>query len=199
LEHAAYAPHCKLFLYQLPRPQRRRPHRTAPDLVDVDQFEDHNSRSMLAKPNGKTPTVYRSAMVRSLMEILDHWRMDNRRLVVLMQALERFVVKEIINTRPYAIANVQIWLNEEELPWEEGGNGNKIMTKTSSIGAMKHSDIRDVESKCKFLRGAAVTALFWYCKYKFKELILEIYLTKEDVPWLQISSLFSFTGYSADD
>ncbi len=75
---------------------------------------------MLAEPNGKTPTVYRSVMVRSLMEILDHWRMDNRRLVVLMQALERFVVKEIINIRPYAIANVQIWLNEEELPWEEG-------------------------------------------------------------------------------
>ena len=144
---------------------------------------------MLAELNGKTPTVYRSAMVRSLMEILDHWRMDNRRLVVLMQALERFVVKEIINTRPYAIANVQIWLNEEELPWEEGGNGNKIMTKTSSIGAMMHSGIRDVGSKCKFLRGAAVTALFWYRKFKFKEPMLEIYLTKEDVPWLLLGRI----------
>ena len=156
--------------------------------------------STLAKPDGKKPTVYRSMVVGSLMQIFDHWRLDNGRLVVLMQALERFVVEENVNTSPYAIANVQILLNEEELPWEEGGDNNKIMTKTSGIGAMKHSGIRDVRtSKCKFLRGAAVAASFQYQKYKFNEPMLEIHLTKEDVLWLQISSLLPFACYSADN
>jgi hypothetical protein len=126
------------------------------------------------------------------MQILDHWRMDDRRLIVLIQALERFVVKENVNTRPYTVTNVQILLNKEELPWEEGGDNNEIMTKTSGIWAMKHSGIRDAGSRCKFLRGvAAVVALFWYHEYVFNEPILVIYLTEEDVPWLQILSLLS--------
>ena len=87
------------------------------------------------------------------MQILNHWRMGNRRLIVLIQALERFVVKENVNTRPYAVTNVQILLNKEELPWEEGGYNNEIMTKTFGIWAMKHSGIRDAGSRCKFLRG----------------------------------------------
>ena len=71
---------------------------------------------MLTKSNRKMPTMYRSVVVGCLMQVLDHWRMDDRRLVVLMQALERFVVKENVNTRPYAVVNVQILLNKDELP-----------------------------------------------------------------------------------
>ena len=44
------------------------------------------------------------------------------------------------------------FLDEEEPPWEEEGDDDK-MAKTSSIGARKHSGIRDNGSKCKFLRG----------------------------------------------
>ena len=71
---------------------------------------------MLTEPDRKTSTVYRSVVVGCLMQILNHWRMGNRRLIVLIQALERFVVKENVNTRPYAVTNVQILLNKEELP-----------------------------------------------------------------------------------
>ena len=39
--------------------------------------------------------------------------------------------------------------------------------------------------------AVAVVALFWYHKYVFNEPILVIYLTEEDVPWLQILSLLS--------
>ncbi len=70
------------------------------------------------------------------------------------------MVEEIVNTRPYTVANFQILLDKEELHWEEGGDNDKIMSKTSSIEARKRSGIRDVRSKCKFLRGAAVTILF---------------------------------------
>ncbi len=38
----------------------------------------------------------------------DRYGVDNGKLVVLVQVLERFVVKEIINTRPCVVANVQI-------------------------------------------------------------------------------------------
>jgi hypothetical protein len=124
---------------------------------------------------------------------------------MLVQPLERFVVEEIVNTRPYAVANVQIFLDEEELPWVGGGDNNK-MTKTSSIGARKRSGIRDDGSKCEFVRGAAAAH-----EYEFNEPMLpvpggggggnnqEINLTKEDVPWLKISSLLSVACYSADD
>jgi hypothetical protein len=138
-------------------------------------------------------------VVRRLMQILDHWIMDEGRLIVLMQAVERFVVEENINTRPYTIVNVWILLNEEELPWEERGDDDKITKKTFGIEAMKHSGIRDAGSKCKFLRGVAVAVSFRYHKYVFNKPMLVIYLTKEDVPWLQISSLLPFAGYSTDD
>ena len=146
----------------------------------------------------KTPAVDRSAVVGCLMQILDHRKMDDGRLVVLVQALERFVVEEIVNTRPYAVANVQILLDEEELPWLEGGDDG----------------IRDDESKCKFLRGAAVAASFRYHEYEFDKQMLPVpgggaaggdddsnenYLTKDDVPWLQISGLLPFARYFTDD
>jgi len=153
------------------------------ELSDADRFDDYDSTSTLAEPDVKTPAVDRSAVVGCLMQILDHRRMDDGRLVVLVQALERFVVEEIVDTRPYAVANVQILLDEEELSWLEGGDDG----------------IRDDESKCKFLRGAAVAASFRYHEYEFDKLMLPVpggggaggdddnnenYLTKDDVPWL---------------
>ncbi len=118
------------------------------ELSDADRFDDYNSTSMLAEPDVKTPTVDRSAVVGCLMQILNHRRMDDGRLVVLVQALERFVVEEIVDTRP----------DEEELPWLEGGDDG----------------IRDNESKCKFLRGAAVAASFRYHEYEFDKQMLPI-------------------------
>jgi Lon protease-like protein len=178
------------------------------ELADAGRFDDYDSASTLADPDVKTPAVDRSAVVGCLMQVLDHRRMDDGRLVVLVQALERFVVEEVVDTRPYAVANVQILLDEEDLPWERGGDGDD-MTKTPGVRPRKRSVIRDDESKCKFLRGAAVAASFLYHEYEFDEPTLpvsgggddgrESYLTKDDVPWLQISSLLPFARYSADD
>jgi hypothetical protein len=47
--------------------------------------------------------------------------------------------------------------------------------------------------------GGAVAASFRYHEYIFNELMLAVYLTMEDVPWLQISSLLPFVRYSVDD
>ena len=64
---------------------------------------------------------------------------------------------------------------------------------------MKRSGIREVGSKCKFLRGVAVAASSWYHKYQFNKPMLEIYLTKEDVKRLQISRLLPCARYSVDN
>ncbi len=44
-----------------------------------------------------------------------------------------------------------------------------------------------------------ILALFRYLKYEFNKPMLEIYLTKKDVPWLQILSLLPFARYFADN
>ena len=174
------------------------------ELVDVNRFEDYTSSSTLAAPELKSPTVDRSAVIGCIMQILDHRRLDDGRLVILVQAVERFVVEEIVKTKPYAVANVQILLDKEELPWEKG------YKKTSSNeGAKKLSNVAmDDEGKCKFIRGKAVAASFGYHEYEFDKQKLpgwdgdgnkEMYLTKLDVPWIQISQLLPFATYSSND
>lgn len=113
------------------------------------------------------------------------------------------MVEEIVKTRPYAVAHVQILLDKEELPWE------KDYTITSSNeGAKKRSNAMDDEGKCKFIRGKAVAASFCYHEYEFDKQKLsggvgdgnkEMYLTKEDVPWIQILQLLPFAHYSSND
>ena len=173
------------------------------ELMDIHRFEDYTSSSTLAVPDLKSPTVNRSAVIGCLMQILDHRRLDDGRLVILVQAVERFVVEEIVKTRPYAVANVQILLDKEELPWEED------YSKTSSNdGTKKQSTAMDDEGICKVIRRKAVAASFCYHEYEFDKQKLpggdgngnkEMYLTKEDVPWIQISQLLPFAQYSSND
>jgi hypothetical protein len=172
------------------------------ELDDEHRFDDHVTSATLADPNVKTPRVDRSAVVGCLMQVIDHRRMVDGRLVVLVQGLERFVVDEIIDTRPYAVANVQILLDEEELPWErrrdhsEGGTTRKDKRPEMT---------RDDEDACSILRGRAITASFGYHDYEFDGQKLpggemeKNYLTKNDVPWMQISSILPFARYSDDE
>ncbi|KAL3762809.1 hypothetical protein ACHAW5_011267 [Stephanodiscus triporus] len=174
------------------------------ELADSDRFDDHGTSSTLADPNVRTPTVDRSAVVGCLMRVVDHARMDDGRLIVLVEALERFVVEEIVDTRPYAVANVQILLDEEELPWETRDDGKRA----SDEGARGRLRTRDDKNACAFLRGKAVAASFRYHEYEFDGRKLPLssgggdgksYLTKDDVPWLEISRLLPFACYSSDD
>ena len=114
--------------------------------------------------------------------------------MILVQALERFVVEEIVDTKPYSVANVQILLDKEELPWERHGNSRR-------------KDMN--ENLCKHLRGKAVAASFYYHDYEFGDRPRlpvqdkndtgdENYLSKDDIPWLEISKLLPFAHYSTD-
>jgi hypothetical protein len=112
--------------------------------------------------------------------------------MILVQSVERFVVDEVVETQPYCVANVQILLDEEELPWAK----NVYFIS---------------EDACKYLRGDAVGASFYYHDYEFDKPKLPIpdnrekvddseqYLSKDDVPWVSISKLLPFAHYSTDD
>lgn len=53
--------------------------------MDVNRFEDYTSSSTLVAPDLKSPTVDRSAVVGCLMQILNHRRLDDGRLVILVK------------------------------------------------------------------------------------------------------------------
>ena len=160
------------------------------ELEDESRFDNYNKTSTLMMPDIRTPTVDRSAVVGCLCEILDLRRMEDGRLMVLTQALERFVVCEVVadQKKLYDVANVQILLDEEELPWDQS----------------KEID----ENFCKPLRGKAVESSFRYHNYEFDKPTLPVsdknevgdenYVTQDEVPWVQISELLPFSQYNVE-
>lgn len=141
------------------------------------------------------------------MEIIDHRRLEDGRLMILVQAVERFVVEEVVERKPYAVANVQILLDEEDLPWEKDAKKDDV-----DVGGVD-------ENYCRYLRGKAVDASFHYHDYEFGNRPTlpiaknsakrdgddddddgtEQYLSQEDIPWVEISKLLPFAHYSNDD
>ncbi|EJK77626.1 hypothetical protein THAOC_00530 [Thalassiosira oceanica] len=158
------------------------------ELEDESRFDNFNSTSTLMMPDIRTPTVDRSAVVGCLCEILDLRRMEDGRLMILTQALERFVVSEVASDqkRLYDVANVQILLDEEELPWDQS----------------KEID----ENFCKPLRGKAVKSSFRYHKYEYDRPTLPVsdsnvmggenYVTQDEVPLVKISEMLPFSRYN---
>ena len=57
----------------------------------------------------------RSAVLGSLMKISDYRRMADGKLLLLVHAMERFVVADVVQQLPYSIANVQILPDIEEI------------------------------------------------------------------------------------
>ena len=160
------------------------------ELQDESRFSNYDSSSTLAAPDIRTPKIDRSAVIGCLMQVIDHRRMEDGRLMILVEAVERFVVDEIVDTLPYSVANVQILLDKEELPWE------------NSEGKEKRKDID--EKECEYMRGKAVSTTFSYLEYEFDKAKLPVsddddYLTQEKVPYVEISQLLPFAKYSTND
>ena len=62
--------------------------------------------------------VKRSAVLGTLLRISDYRRLQDGRLLVLVQAMERFVVSEVVQTLPYGMAHVQLLPDTEEVDSE---------------------------------------------------------------------------------
>eukprot|EP00804_Cyclotella_cryptica_P015711 CCRYP_019512-RA/>CCRYP_019512-RA protein AED:0.26 eAED:0.26 QI:0/0/0/1/0/0/2/0/562 len=168
--------------------------------------------SLLNTYKGNDYVNDRSAVIGCLMQIVDHRRMDDGRLIILVQAVERFVVDEILETKPYAVANVQILLDEEELPWSKSANLQVVNNVVEGGNLSSDNAKRAIdENFCKYVRGSAVSASFYYHSYEFDKPKLPIsdnrsvddkseeYISKDDIPWIGISKLLPFAHYSTDD
>ena len=64
---------------------------------------------------GKVDLRSRSSVLGTLLRISDYRRMEDGRLLLLVQAMERFVVTDVIQELPYGLAHVQLLPNTEEI------------------------------------------------------------------------------------
>ncbi|KAL3906506.1 MAG: hypothetical protein SGILL_009243, partial [Bacillariaceae sp.] len=122
----------------------------------------------------------RSAVVGCLMQITDYRRLEDGRLCLFVQALDRFVVDKVVQEFPYSIANVQMLPDEEEMP------------------------LVDDENFGKFARGKAVQVAFQYHAYEFEETKLPIlksqeYTSANSINTAAIGKLLPFASYSLDE
>ncbi len=87
--------------------------------------KDKTSQKLLAwnetnRNDGNTASALSSpAVLGTLMYVRDYRRLKDGRILALVQAAEKFVVDEIRQSLPYAIANVKILPDVEELRLEE--------------------------------------------------------------------------------
>jgi Lon protease-like protein len=74
-------------------------------------------------------TYPRSAVIGTLLKIADYRRMEDGRLLLLVEALERFVVTNVKQELPYSIADVQLLPDTEEVDpdfWVEDSTEGEI-------------------------------------------------------------------------
>jgi hypothetical protein len=80
----------------------------------LDTSDDVKQTIDYQKQPGKDPHES-SAVLGCLMQIQDYRRMSDGRLLLLVHALERFVVSKVVQDLPHSIANVQLLPDIEEL------------------------------------------------------------------------------------
>jgi Lon protease-like protein len=74
-----------------------------------------------------TQTDERSAVLGTLMKITDFRRLEDGKILLLVQALERFVVNHIIETVPYGIVDVQLLPDQEEIEIPSRISNNELL------------------------------------------------------------------------
>lgn len=131
------------------------------------------------KDTSRATQPNRSAAVGSLMRVTDVRRLTDGRLILLVQALERFVVQEVVQTLPYGVAHVQIMPDLDEL--KKGAT----------------------EEEAKGQRARAVVESMQYHDYEYEDTKLPLaqseYLDVSDVFGTAVRSVIPFVPISNDD
>jgi len=122
----------------------------------------------------------RSAVVGCLMRISDYRRLQDGRLVLLVHALERFAVDEVVQSFPHGVAHVQM------LPDVDG-----IVPSGVDENFGKHA------------RAALVRHSFRYHEYECEPILLPLpqdteYMAAQDVFGVEIAKCLPFCFYSSD-
>lgn len=140
---------------------------------DCDSGSDDADTVMSLEPNCRT------AVVGTLMKIVDFRRLEDGRLCLLVHAMERFVVHDAIQNLPYSIAHVQILPDYEQL-----------------------ATLDTLEEHALLERARAVQEAFRYHDYEYKETPLPLsrdkYMSLGDVYGSWLSELLPFAPYHLD-
>lgn len=114
----------------------------------------------------------------TLMKITDYRRMEDGKLLLLVQAVERFVVTEIVQELPYGIANMQLLPDREEIQLpstntkkKETENTGELKTRAdgSSSSSSRQKPILYTESMVQQARALALVESWkkWF-PYEFE-------------------------------
>ena len=113
-----------------------------------------------------------SDVLGTLLRIVDYRRMDDGRLLVLVQALERFVVSRIVQELPFVVADLQILPDVEEVDDDNSGDGSlgdwtEVRRETPDVTAARTLAVRESFEK-------------WH-RYEFEQTLLPLPLQHEDL------------------
>ncbi len=140
---------------------------------DFHNGPDDDDKVISLEPNCRT------AVVGTLMKIVDFRRLEDGRLCLLVHAMERFVVHDAIQNLPYSIAHVQVLPDYEQL---------------ATLDKLEEQALKD--------RARSVLGALRYHAYEYKETLLPLardkYMSLGDVYGSWLSDLLPFAPYHLD-
>lgn len=155
--------------------------RSGDDRYQLKSWQDYYDCSTSQHHDGIPAMNARTAVVGTLMKIVDFRRLQDGRLCILVHAMERFVVQDAIQNLPYSIANVQILPDYEQLS----------------------TAVDTLEDQAAFDRATAIVQSFQYHAYEYKETPLPLsrekkYFSLQDTYGSWLSDLLPFAPYYLD-
>lgn len=150
--------------------------------LNSDHTAAHSLKSWDEQIGDNDDNDKRSAVLGTLLRISDYRRMSDGRLLLLVQALERFVVKDVQQELPYSMANVQLLPDTEEV---------------------EESDwiVQRIEGDCTDARALALQESFqrWH-RYEFENtmlpLPLQADLRADEVVGSALAKVLPYSSYS---
>ena len=126
--------------------------------------EDGNAAEYCYTDDVQEHSSCRSACVGTLMKIVDYRRMGDGKLLLLVHALDRFVVSKPIQELPFSIADVQLLPDNEEMEYVLAQQQKGETSDEMWYSALDSSDVT------KARRTATSNALSWQ-QYEFDDTI----------------------------
>ena len=134
-------------------------------MVASQADEDGNEAEYCYTDDVQEHSSCRSACVGTLMKIVDYRRMGDGKLLLLVHALDRFVVSKPIQELPFSIADVQLLPDNEEIEYVLHAQQQKGETSDDMwYSALDSSDV------IKARRTATSNALRWQ-QYEFDDAV----------------------------
>jgi len=150
----------------------------------------------LATWETRSECTKKSAVMGCIMHIQDYRRFSNGRLLLLVHALERFVVTDISQELPYSIVDAQILPDPEELdPSSFATTKYELDESSTQLWQFDEKDLR-------LTRGMAVQESVRYHDYEYDPeqdmsgISNKTYLELSDILWSSIAQLLPFCPFS---